>query len=271
MENFSKIEKSLNVSIFIYQIDKSGNNYKVGIIRKGSLFNIDENRHIYLCQIFSEPHMCLILDFQKFMYNLRSSYGGFSMFMEINRFCQHCLNFVKVKKLKNHLTQCFNFRGLSNITLPRDGEKYKFRGHRALEKTPFVCFYDIEASVCKTDVEVCGATHEHKILSYAYIIVDKAGIIRIQRIETKKEGVSNLSSNMIRSMLEDFTDLMEEEMRTWDKFPKLSYDDELQYKGAKTCEICCVQFSKAKPANKHHQWSSFKMKWSKQCGWEESM
>ena len=75
---------------------------------------------------------------------------------------------------------------------------------------------------------------------------------------------------MIRSIIEDFTELMEEEMRTWDKFPKLSYDDELQYKGAKTCEICCVQFSKAKPKNKHHQWSSSKMKWSKQSGWEES-
>ena len=67
----------------------------------------------------------------------------------------------------------FNFKGLRNVILPDHGKKYRFSAHHALEKAPFTCFYDTEASVNKTNSGIKGTTHEHKIISYGYVIIDK--------------------------------------------------------------------------------------------------
>ena len=80
---------------------------------------------------------------------------------------------------------------------------------------------------------------------------------------------------MIKNILADYTRLMEKEVKTWDRYPKLAECDIVSFNSTKSCEICGFTFSLDKQDKqnrpvRHHRWDKKTYKLNSQGVYEPS-
>ena len=73
-------------------------------------------------------------------------------------------------------------------------------------------------------------------------------------------GGDNLGRRMIESIMCDFKELRQELEMTWIKIPLLTEEDEKNFKNAKECMFCNINFDEERNGKKitkirHHRWS----------------
>ena len=197
----------------------------------------------------------MIKDIQKFIQCIRPKHYSKNL-IENGKFCKICFSYVKSVNYPRHYKQCKEFKGTPNIIIPQKGQKFKFTAIHALEKAPFVCYYDCESKLTDNK-DIKNSEHRHEILSYKYIIVDVNDKVRAKRIET---GGEKLSEKMLKKMMSDFKTVRNELEKDWTTYPILTEEDEKNFQEASICAVCKIDFnSKLKNRDivkvRHHQWS----------------
>ena len=247
-EHFPLIERKTKTSIFIYKLSKYKTQFEINIIRKGSNKNVGEDRHVYLCLIENSAHICAIKNIQTFIQVMRHKNNkGHSLFE--SKHCIYCFTQVKLEKFQQHLYMCQEFTGEINVRTPKD-KQMRFSAHAATEKSEFSCYYDVE-SVLSPVHNGGSVKNVHTMSCYGYIIVNSKN--EIQRFKTRVG--QNLESDLIKSMIQDYTELMTEFTKSWDIIPCLTESEKIAHKNATHCKICEKEFTKEKPSHRHHSWT----------------
>ena len=61
---------------------------------------------------------------------------------------------------------------IPDISLPEGGETYKFKQLQAVEKAPFICYYDTKAKYVGCN-DMKNILNRHETVTYLYVIFNK--------------------------------------------------------------------------------------------------
>ena len=256
IEDFDRLEKINDCNIFIYEIGKDeSSDDNVRPIRIGKNPKVDSDRWIYLYNNEDTNHVGLITDIQKFL--RAHSTTHFTKSKEMGeKICTICMNYVS-RGYERHFKQCYNFKSVHKVIMPKEGSKFKFTAHDATVQVPLVAYFDTESKLVPSS-EIPNAYNKHELISYMYVILNDKGDLKAIR---KQTGGENLGRDFIVNLLEDYERLYEEYKSGLDPDPKLTNDDLKNHIAAKTCQNCKREFGKKSKRGKavtkvrHHDWT----------------
>ena len=261
LDDFTSIENKLDQGIFLYQIstgfivneESEDTTYSLSLVRRPS--KMFEN-NVYLCTLDDSDHLMYIKDINQYLSNIRRGHYSAER-LKKSPFCPICCNQVQSDKYNFHYKNCFSNKKNPRVFLPGSGTKYKFTAFSALEKAPFVAFYDIESILIPQCHEESNTSsrilQKHKAISYCYIIVDKDG--KIASMRTKTGDDPDLIKNMMNNIFEDHTELMARERETWCLKPFLTDIDEKIFASSKACDYCDKVYEPKNPKVRHHNYN----------------
>ena len=90
--------------------------------------------------------------------------------------------------------------------MPDPDYLYQFTSHDALNKSPFICYFDFEAKLTPTDssCKVKNAYHKHEAIAGEYVIIDRDGKIAVRK---KVIGGDNIGARLQQSILDEYRKL----------------------------------------------------------------
>ena len=246
LDKFEHIENFTNTSIFLYAFYGQGKKKSLGLVRRGRGKTTDRSRWIYLLSL-DNTHVVLINNIQEFIKLSRKSNKTKP---KNKKYCEICCKLLEKSNYDLHFGMCYKMTGTSNVKLPKDDASFKFTAHKALQKAPFVCYYDTEAKLVGCNDG--GRVSEHKILAYKYIIVDDKSHVIAKKIEVG--GGDNLATRLIENISRDYKSALHERAKKWNTTPVLTDEEKEIFNACTQCMICNVKFGKKKRKIRHHDW-----------------